>query len=114
MRLTTRARWDPCPICHAWTIRALDAETAAIDTRLDPPPLNPTQELAALLTGHRTYEIFPTAGRHEIAHRDQWRIKNNHGHPIYPTHKCPGIIPAGPLPSIPKQRKARGNERPPF
>lgn len=114
MRLTTRARWDPCPTCHAWTIRALDSDTAGIDTRLDPQPLTPYDEALTILTGRWTYEIFPTAGRFEIAHRDQWRITGNHGNPVFPKHQCPGVIPPGPLPKPRKKRKARNNERPPF
>lgn len=112
MRLTTRARIDACPHCAAATIHALDAPVAAIDTRLDPQPLTVAAELAALLSGRRTYDLIPIAGRHEIAWRDQWRIPHRR-YPILATHQCPGLIPANALPSR-RPRKARTNEPPPF
>lgn len=112
MRLTTRARFEPCPSCQALTIRALDDHVCACDVRLDPLPLDLAAEAHALLDGRRTYDIFRTAGRHEIARRDQWRIRHRR-HPVLATHQCPGPIPMTALKSLPKPRR-KTNERPPF
>jgi hypothetical protein len=114
-RLTTRAQLDPCPRCRALTIRALDAPIAAIDTRLDPVPLDVAAELAARLQGRWTYDLFTIAGRHEIAERDLFRIQAPRRFPVLATHTCPGAIPASALRALRKKTaRKKTNERPPF
>jgi hypothetical protein len=82
-----------CARCRALTIHALDAPVAALDIYLDPKPLNEIEELTALMSGRMTYDLIPVWGRHEIAHRDQWRIQKRE-YPVLATHRCPGPIPA--------------------
>ncbi|MDN3356061.1 hypothetical protein [Actinomadura sp. DC4] len=82
-----------CPRCRCLVIRALDEAVCAFDVRLDPEPLAEIGELNALLAGRMSYDLIPIAGHHEIAARDQWRIRNRK-YPVLATHRCPGRIPA--------------------
>lgn len=104
-----------CPRCHSLVIHALDAPVAAFDVRLDPLPLTETQELAALLTGRITYDLIPIGGHHEIALRDQWRIRTRK-YPVLATHQCPGPIPAtaAAIAHNTTTKAEQHNDRPPF
>ena len=53
--LTDRARTQLCPRCRQPILRALVGHVAALDTRADPKPLTPIEELAARLQGRWTY-----------------------------------------------------------
>lgn len=104
-----------CPRCACALIHALDAPVAAFEVRLDPEPLNQIEELTALLAGRMTYDLIPVWGHHEIAHRDQWRIRNRK-YPVLATHQCPGRIPAT-LAAQFKTSTTKGDryaQRPPF
>ncbi|MEV1202795.1 hypothetical protein [Microbispora rosea] len=111
-RLSTTARMESCPRCHALTIRALDSPVAGLDVRLDPIPLDLVGEIQARLEGRATYDLIGTLKK-EIAYRNQWRIKKRK-YPILPTHKCPGPVSTKALfLNRPPTRKAT-DERPPF
>jgi hypothetical protein len=102
-----------CPRCRCLVIRALDAPVAAFDIRLDPEPLTEIGELTALLDGRMTYDLLPIAGHHEIANRDQWRMRQRK-HPVLATHKCPGRIPANTRIQTSTTKGDRYDQRPPF
>ena len=53
--LTDRARTQLCPRCRQPILRALVGHVAALDTRADPRPLSPVEELTARLQGRWTY-----------------------------------------------------------
>ncbi|MGH3381871.1 MAG: hypothetical protein ACRDP6_44800 [Actinoallomurus sp.] len=82
-----------CARCRCVLIHALDAPVAAFEIRLDPEPLTEIGELTALLSGQTTYDLIPVWGHHEIAYRDQWRMRKRK-YPVLATHRCPGRIPA--------------------
>ena len=111
--ISTRARLDPCPRCHAPTIRALDSPTAGLDVRLDPTPLGLAEELHARISGRMTYDLIGGGDRKEIALRDQWSIRQRKW-PVLPAHKCPGVGPLkGPV-SRPRRKERANDDRPPF
>jgi hypothetical protein len=96
--VSTRLRAETCPRCLALTYRALDRDTAGLDTRLDPAPVpDPTHELGLRLTHRRTYDLIGTGQRPEIAYRDPARIRTDHRHPILATHTCHAPVPGLPL-----------------
>jgi hypothetical protein len=113
-RLSTRARLEPCPKCHALVIRALDGPVAAIDVRCDPTPLDLIGELSIRLQGRATYDLIGRTDRKELAYRDEWRIKKREW-PVLPKHICPGPVSTKALIETrkPKPRKAT-NDVPPF
>lgn len=102
-----------CPRCRCAVLAALDAPVAALDVRLDPDPLDPATELAALLRGQFTYDLIKFDRHHEITYRDQWRITKR-DHPVLATHHCPGRIPASAIPRITTKKGAAHGQRPPF
>ena len=53
--LTDRARLQLCPRCRQPILRALVGQIAGLDTRADPKPLTPLEELATRLQGRWTY-----------------------------------------------------------
>ncbi|MEU4154800.1 hypothetical protein [Streptomyces antimycoticus] len=53
--LTNKVRTQLCPRCRQPILRALVGHVAALDTRADPKPLTPLEELAARLQGRWTY-----------------------------------------------------------
>ncbi len=110
-RISTTARFEPCPKCHALTIRALDNPVAGIDTRLDPTPLDLVAELQARISGRWTYDLIGIGARKEIAFRDQWRIKKRNW-PVLPRHQCPGPVPTTAL--LRTRRKREVDDEPPF
>lgn len=110
-RLSTTARFDPCPRCDALTIRALDSPVAGLDVRLDPTPLDLIGEIRARLEGRATYDLIGTLKK-EIAYRNQWRIKKRN-YPILPAHRCPGPVSTKAL-FLNRPRKRAADERPPF
>lgn len=109
-RPSTRARLTACPRCRAAVIRALDSHIAGLDVRLDPVPLNIHAELTARISGRLTYDLLQAGFGHEIAYRDEMRIRK-HEHPVLAEHRCPGPIPAG---AITRHRTRRSDARPPF
>jgi hypothetical protein len=102
-----------CPRCRCLVIHALDAPVAAFDVRLDPEPLTEIGELTALLSGRMTYDLIPVWGHHELAYRDQWRMRHRK-HPVLATHRCPGRIPATTRIQPSTTKGDRNDKRPPF
>ncbi|GLY81857.1 hypothetical protein [Actinoallomurus iriomotensis] len=82
-----------CGRCRCAVIHALDAPVCAFEVRLDPEPLTEIEELQALMSGRMTYDLIRVGHHHEIAYRDQWRIRKRK-YPVLVTHQCPGRIPA--------------------
>lgn len=83
-----------CPRCDTWTLVGLDDHTLAHTVRVDPTPLTPTGELAALIATRRTYTLTSDGRRTTLQHRDAWDIT---GHPpgneggeydVLPAHQC--------------------------
>jgi hypothetical protein len=73
--------------CGEHVLTGLDDEPCGMTVRVDPYPLSPTGEVAALRAGRRTYWL-----RHgSLERRDQWNIP---GHPPAPDllvlaeHRC--------------------------
>ena len=83
--ISTVANETACPRCHGAILTALDE---GLPARVDTTPLpNHQAEIAALLTGRRTYTQLPTG---ELAHRDPDRITDpNLRGTIHAEHKCP-------------------------
>lgn len=78
-----------CPRCHRPMLCGLDDDTAALFVHADPTPLTAEQELAALLTGHRTYDAILDTVRNRLRlyHRTRWHMADRH-HPVLADHRC--------------------------
>lgn len=69
------ARTERCARCRAETVRGLDGILCAFDVRLDPVPLSPLGEAAALTFGRYTWSLTLRGVRTlEISPRDPWSI----------------------------------------
>lgn len=93
--------------CGAQVITGWDGERCALFVTLDPSPLTPTGEVAALTAGRATYQMR----RGRIDRRDRWNIP---GHPpsldlpVIAEHRCDEVIhrqwlldiPPAPAPAI--------------
>lgn len=82
-----------CPTCHTITLHGITAE--GLTTRLDPTPLTPQTEAAALAAGRHTYHL--TRNR-EATWRSAFRITTQPAgnHPDYAAlaiHACHQPIP---------------------
>jgi hypothetical protein len=82
------AHYQPCPRCGRHT---LTAWCAGVKTRFNPEPLTIHQEIAALLTGRRTYDvlILGLPRRMYPEWRHLLRIQAPRKHPVIVTHACP-------------------------
>lgn len=82
------AHYQPCPRCGHHT---LTAWTAGIKIRLDPEPLTIHQEIAALLSSRRTYDvlILGLPRRMYPEWRHLLRIRAPRKHAVVATHTCP-------------------------
>lgn len=88
--LTDRARTQLCPRCRQPILRALVGHVAALDTRADPKPLNPAEELAARLQGRWTYclRIHPCLPA-RLLNRSAEHIRAGHcRHLVVADHHC--------------------------
>jgi hypothetical protein len=81
------ARYQPCPRCGHHTITAI---TSGYKLRADPCPLDTSQEIAALLTGRRTFDvlIWGLPKRMHLEWRSLTRIRAPRKHPVIATHQC--------------------------
>jgi len=66
--ITRRIRARRCTKCAAITLRGLDGDVAALPARVDPEPISADGELAALLTGRRTYTLRTDGDRLQLDH----------------------------------------------
>lgn len=88
--LTDRARTQLCPWCRQPVLRALVGHVAALDTRADPKPLNPLEELTARMQGRWTYclRIHPVLPP-RLVHRSPEHIRAGHcTHLVVADHHC--------------------------
>lgn len=85
--ITEPLRVETCPRCYTVILRG---HTSGLNVRLDPYPIDAHQELAALLAGKHTYDIYfeswPT--RIYAEWRDSKRISVEREHPVVAQHKC--------------------------
>jgi hypothetical protein len=80
--ITTPATGQACRHCHTPVLAGL---AEGLHTRVDLTPLNPADEVAALLTGRWTYTLTRTG----LIHRDATRIAGDTlTGPILADHKC--------------------------
>ena len=88
------AQLRTCPRCWQWIVRGLDHRRCALEVTCDPVGLTPRTELAAVLAGCRTYELWGT----ELERRDASKIARGMPKPVVATHRCG--IKAEPDPAI--------------
>lgn len=92
-------RTSQCPHCRAHVLRGLDADWLALDTTLDPQPVDNLGEFLALATGRRTFDLRPTSssGSHGrvMEERNAWRIRNPWviPFPVHAEHRCGQPLP---------------------
>lgn len=80
--VSTTVQPATCPRCRRQILVALDE---GLPARVDPAPITPAEEIAALLTGRWTYT---RTRQGDLIHRDAGRIR---GHPpgdIHIEHRC--------------------------
>ncbi len=80
--VSTVARRAKCPDCRATVLSGLDE---GIPVRVEPEPVDPAGELAALCDGRRTYGLVADG---TLALRDEWRIRSGVGLKLYVEHPC--------------------------
>jgi hypothetical protein len=88
--LTDRVRTQLCPRCRQPILRALVGHVAALDTRADPKPLTPIEELTARLQGRWTYclRIHPALPP-RLLNRGPEHIRAGHcTHLVVADHNC--------------------------
>lgn len=86
------AAYHHCHKCQAIVLTGLDHDVAAFTATVDPTPLDPRLELAAVLTGRRTYAAWPAAGGYHLEVRDEVTMED-HTHPALPAHRCGARFP---------------------
>lgn len=93
-RATRAARAHHCHQCGAPIVAGLDADAAATVATADLTPLNTQQELAALLTARRTYNVFNDGGNIVLELRTQFETRNGipQTRTVIPSHKCGHIL----------------------
>lgn len=60
----------PCPTCRRWCLTGYDAPRCAIQAWVDPNPLTPALEAAAIVLARTTYRLWGRAGAYELT----WRL----------------------------------------
>jgi hypothetical protein len=85
-----------CSHCQAQVIRGLDADVAGLPATCDPATVDNLGEALALLAGRWTYTVQHVAGRWQLSHRDQWRIRAGNPATVLASHQCHSPpLPAG-------------------
>lgn len=80
--ISTRVVQRQCPRCGTELLVAIDE---GIPAHVDAAPIDPADEIAALLTGRWTYALR----RGELVHRDEYRIRGGYaGEAIHAQHRC--------------------------
>ena len=84
------ARFTRCKTCGHWTLHGPDDDRAAIQTTVDPTPIDPEQEYACVVfQGRRTYTLGRTpTGKPQIETRDPLAIATPCTRTVVPAHKC--------------------------
>lgn len=112
--VSRHARPRTCPKCHRLVIVGLDHDRSALVATVDPQPLAPQGELAALFDGKRTYALRANGDAYTVDMRETWNITNSpagtkSGVDVVAEHSCssreyatiPSLIAA-----LPAARKA--------
>ena len=89
---TGKARPHRCPTCGRWTLQGLDSNLCALLATVDPNPLTPQTEAAAIILGRPTYTLHGAPGRYELWHRTPHSARH-----LTPAHGRPGNA-SGPRP----------------
>lgn len=89
---------DRCPRCGT---QILDATSDGVRVRADAHPLDPQEELAAILNGRLTFDVQPLGlpRRPFLHHRCSFRIAAGRKWSVVATHRCP------PGPHFPQARQ---------
>jgi hypothetical protein len=111
--ITTAPSPIDCPSCRR---PILAATVGGLDRHVDPTPLNPAGELAALLTGRATYDLAG-ARRDHLIRRNVHRIGAATGLPVLADHTCtpptPGHVDQARLEAA-EGPVVAADDRPPF
>lgn len=96
--VTRKAKIRRHPACGMPVIAGFDAPCMAFSAWVDLTELSRHGELAALLDGRRTYELWPTAGAFELELRGRDRIRHRPADspgtpPVLCTHRCGHYVP---------------------
>lgn len=96
--VTRKARIRRHRACGMPVIAGFDAPCIAWSTWVDLTELSRRGELAALLDGRRTYELWPVAGGFELEYRGRDRIRHRPADtpgtpPVLCTHRCDAYTP---------------------
>lgn len=93
------ARIRRCPGCGARVLVGLDDSVCAFRAVADPTPLDPLQELAALLLTRDTYRLH-SAPKVRLRRRDRWQIAALPAGVVVvlPEHSCGHPLAAEPEP----------------
>lgn len=79
-----------CGTCGAAMFIGPDADTAALQARVNTHPVTRTGELIAIAIGHRTYE---RDHQHHLHHRDRWAIRSPAKGTVHIDHHCGQPVP---------------------
>ena len=83
--VTEPAKLITCPRCGQYTIHAL---SGGILVKANPEPLSVSQEITALLTGKRTYDLIPFGLHFYLEYRSAGRMESDRLHVVVATHTC--------------------------
>lgn len=115
---TGKARPHRCPTCRRWTLQGLDSNLCALLATVDPNPLTPQTEAAAILTHRPTYTLHGAPGRYELYHRTPTTARHlTPAHPdthiVLAAHTCTGPLTTHTLP-ITRPRTTTSSDHPPY
>lgn len=113
-RMARTATWTRCGKCKEIILTGLDADLLATAVHADPTPLTDHQELAALLTGRRTFNIDHDGPGARIHYRTRWEMltpPSRNSQPTIPEHACGRRFPSF---LVPPEPTPVDSEHPPF
>lgn len=89
--ITEAAKLRICTRCGEYTIVAI---SGGINTAADIQPLSVDEEIAALLTGRRTFDFAQIGLRYYLHYRDLFAIRANRIHPVVAAHRHRPSLPS--------------------
>lgn len=116
--VTRAARARRCRTCREYVLAGLDSDRCALPVAVDPDPLTPLGESAALLAGKSTYSLKFWSGRLELDHRGHYQIRGDVQrmrlrHDVVARHVC-GMPSIGAGPGLGRPTRLPGlNPAPP-
>lgn len=75
-------------VCARCGARVIAAVVDGLTTIADIQPLTIDEEIAALLTGHATFDLQPNGNRVYLEWRDITRIRAGRNYPVVAAHGC--------------------------